>query len=143
MGEENLSGLIPTMLAGIFLSVLYVVGLWKIYVKAGQAGWKSIIPIYNLYILLKIIGRPGWWLILFFIPIANIVIPLVVAMDLAKVFNKSKVFGIVLLWLFSFIGYLMLGFGKATYTPPTAAQIPSSPAIPPTPSAPPPQPTQA
>ena len=142
MGEENLPS-VPEIGIVFLLSVVVIISIWKIFKKAGKPGWAAIIPIYNMYVLLKIVGRPGWWLILYFIPIANIIFHLVVAMDLAKVFNKSKVFGIVLLWLFSFIGYLMLGFGKATYTPPTAAQIPSSPAIPPTPSAPPPQPTQA
>lgn len=141
MGEENLAVLIPSMLGSLVLSALYIVALWKIYVKAGHPGWKAIIPIYNLYILLKIVGRPGWWLVLYFIPIANIIVHLMVAMDLAKVFNKSKVFGIVLLWLFSFIGYLMLGFGKSTYTAPTAPSTPPVPAAP-TPATPPPPPAQ-
>ena len=39
----------------------------KIFTKAGRKWWEAIIPIYNVYVLLKIIGRPGWWLLLFFV----------------------------------------------------------------------------
>ncbi len=95
--------------------VFAIVGMWKVYEKADQAGWASIIPFYNIYILLKIAGRPGWWLILFFIPFVNIVTIAVVAVDVAKAFGKSTAFGIFGLWLFSAIGYMILGFGDATY----------------------------
>ncbi len=100
----------------LVLSIIVIVSIWKIFEKAGKPGWAAIIPIYNMYVLLKIVGRPGWWLILFFIPIANIIVPFIVAIDLAKAFKRSTLFGIVLLGLFSFIGYMVLGFGKSVYT---------------------------
>jgi hypothetical protein len=106
--------------------ILGVIGLWKVFSKAGQPGWGSIIPIYNLYLLLKICGRPAWWIILFFIPFVNIVIYLLVAIDLAKAFGKSELFGVVALWLFSIIGILMLGFGSDKYV--GAAAKPAEPA---------------
>ena len=53
--------------------VLYIVGAWKVYEKGNQPGWACLIPFYNIYVLLKIVGRPGWWLILFLIPFVNIV----------------------------------------------------------------------
>ncbi len=98
------------------VAILAIVGLWKIFNKAGYSGWKAIIPFYNLSVLCTIAGRPGWWWILFLIPFVNIVVSLVVAMDLAKAFGKSQVFGIVALWLFSVVGYLILGFGDAKYS---------------------------
>lgn len=101
----------------VFAAVI-VVAMWKVFEKAGQAGWKAIVPIYNAYVLLQIVGRPGWWLLLYFIPLVNIVVTVLVAVDLAKSFGKSEVFGIIALWLFSFVGYLMLGFGDATYIGP-------------------------
>jgi len=110
------SGLILIVLAVI---VFYVVAYWKIFAKAGEPGWGAIVPIYNLYLLCKIAGRPEWWVILFFIPLVNIVIALIIAMDLAKVFSKSSGFGIGL-WLLSFVFVPILGFGSATYTRPTA-----------------------
>src|SRR5437588_224379 len=62
--------------------VLMIVSLWKIFTKAGQPGWASIIPIYNLYILLKICGRPGWWILLMLIPFVNFIIAIIVLIDL-------------------------------------------------------------
>jgi len=58
--------------------VIIVIGGWKVFEKAGQSGWAILIPIYNVYILLKIAGRPGWWLLLYFIPAVNIVIAIIV-----------------------------------------------------------------
>lgn len=97
--------------------VLILAGFWKVFTKAGQPGWASLIPIYNAYILLKIVGKPGWWLLLFLIPIVNIVIAIIVALDLAKAFGKSTAFGIGLVF-FGFIFYPILGFGSATYQGP-------------------------
>jgi len=101
--------------------VVFIVGMWKVFEKAGQPGWACIIPIYNIYILMKIAGRPGWWLILCFIPLVNILIFLLVAIDIAKSFGQSAVFGVVLLFLLSGIGYLILGFGSYQYQGPAAA----------------------
>ena len=53
----------------IGIAVLYAIVFWKIFTKAGEDGWKALIPIYNLIILLKITGKPLWWLIFFLIPI--------------------------------------------------------------------------
>jgi len=94
--------------------VLEIAGMWKIFVKAGHPGWAAIIPLYNTYILLKTVGRPGWWLILFFIPLVNIIMWIVVANDLSKSFGKSTGFtvGLVLLGI---IFIPILGFGSAAY----------------------------
>lgn len=97
--------------------LLYVIAMWRIFEKAKKPGWAAIIPFYNVYVQLEIVGRPGWWLILYFIPLVNIVVSLIVAIDMAKAFGKSTAFGVIGLWLFSIVGYLMLGYGKAQYTP--------------------------
>src|ERR1700742_3677853 len=101
---------------GLVIAVIGIAGLWKVLVKAGLPGWGAIIPLYNIYLLLKVAGRPGWWVVLYLIPIVNIVIHAFVAMDVARNFGKSKVFGIVGLWLFNVIGFLILGFGDARYS---------------------------
>jgi hypothetical protein len=95
--------------------VVVIVGGWKVFEKAGHPGWAILIPIYNAYIMLKIAGRPGWWLILYLIPLVNIVIMIIVAIDIAKAFGQSAVFGVVLLFLLCGIGYLILGFGNYSY----------------------------
>lgn len=121
-GVAGLAALSGTMLLVIFAFVIVcIIGFWKVFEKAGQPGWAALIPIYNAYILLKIAGRPGWWLLLMLIPLVNIVISLIIAMDVAKSFGQSAAFGIVLLFLLSGIGYLILGFGNYQYSGPAAA----------------------
>ncbi len=106
------------MMVFLAMLVVLIIGLWKVFVKAGQPGWACIIPIYNVYVLLQIAGRPAWWLILYLVPLANIVVGIIVAMDIAKAFGQSPVFGIVLLFLLAGVGYLILGFGSARYIGP-------------------------
>ena len=106
---------------GGFFSLLYIafyvlafIGLWKMFVKAGHPGWGAIIPFYNLYLLLKVARRPGWWLILFFIPLVNIIIWLVVALDVSRNFGHGAGYGI-LLWIFPYIMFIVLGWGTDQY----------------------------
>ncbi len=106
--------LVKNLLA-VALAVLVIVAAWKVYVKAGQPGWAVIVPIYNLYIWLKIASRPGWWVLLFFIPLVNIVMGIIVSIDVAKRFNKGVGFGLGLA-LLPFIFIPILGLGDATYS---------------------------
>lgn len=114
--------------SGTFLFVLLAivvviaVGMWKVFTKAGEPGWASIIPIYNLIVLLKIAGRPGWWFLLFLVPVVSLVIAIIVSIDVAKSFGKSTAFGVLGLAFFGFIGYPILGFGSARYIGPAALQ---------------------
>jgi len=95
--------------------VVAIIALWRVFAKAGRPGWAAIIPIYNIYTLVKVSGNSGWFVLLYFIPVVNIIISVIVALGVAKNFGKSGVFGFVGLWLFSLIGYLILGFGSAQY----------------------------
>lgn len=124
--NEDSGGIFAALFSGIGLIcwfifiVILIAAMWKIYAKAGKPGWASLIPFYNVWVLLEIVGRPGWWILLFFIPFVNIIVAILVSIDLAKSFGKSAVFGIVLLFIFNVIGYLMLGFGDAKYQGPAA-----------------------
>ena len=112
------------MLFSFAVALIVIIGCWKVFVKAGQPGWAILIPFYNIYILLQIAGKPGWWLLLFFIPVVNIVIAALVAIDIAKAFGQSAIFGIVLLFLLAGVGYLILGFGNYQYKgPPTSPTL--------------------
>ncbi len=122
------------MVVYLIVAVIYLAASWKIFVKAGRKGWEGIVPIYNIYILLKIVGKPSWWLILYFIPLANIYATIVVSIALAKAFGKDTVYGILLLWLLSIIGYPLLAFGKAKYV--GVKPEPAQPSVPPAPQAP-------
>ena len=94
--------------------VLIVAAMWKIFVKAGKPGWAAIIPIYNLIVLLEIAGRPLWWFLLMLIPLVNLVMFIIVAVDVARKFGKGVGFAIGMLIL-PFIFYPMLAWGDAQY----------------------------
>lgn len=94
--------------------VFMLVTMWKVYVKAGKPGWASLIPFYNILVMLEIVGKPWWYLLLMFIPIVNIVISIMVTLDTAKVFAKGSGFGVGLIFL-PFIFYPILAFGDAKY----------------------------
>jgi hypothetical protein len=114
--SSSSSGVLVGLLIGVVVWLLVSALLyWKVFSKAGQPGWASIVPLYNIYVLCKVAGRPGWWLILFIVPIVNIVISIIVALDVAKAFGKGGAFGFFLLWLLPIIGYPIIGFGGATY----------------------------
>lgn len=98
--------------------ILMIVAQWKVFTKAGEAGWKVLIPFYNAYTLFRIAGRNGWWFLGLFVPLVNLFVTIMLSIDLAKHFGKSTVFGIVALWLFSIVGYFMLGYGDAEYVGP-------------------------
>ena len=96
------------------VAIVMIAALWKIFTKAGKPGWASIIPIYNMIVILEITGKPIWWFILYFIPIVNIVITIMVAVELSNRFEKSSGFAVGLI-LLPFIFYPILGFSSAEY----------------------------
>ena len=104
----------------LLIIIVMIAGMWKVFEKAGQPGWAAIIPIYNIIVLLQVIGKPLWWIVLFIIPLVNFVALILVAMDLAVCFGKSKGWGFGLLFILPFIGYPLLGFGDASYKAPSA-----------------------
>ena len=122
--EADQSALLGTLavfgVIALVVAVISIVVMWKLYAKAGQPGWASIVPIYNIYVLTKIAGRPGWWTVLLLIPFVNLVVLVIMSIDIAKSFGKDAVFGVVGLFLFSIIGYAILAFGGAQYRGPAA-----------------------
>lgn len=93
------------------LLVLICWGGWKTYGKAGEPGWTFLIPFYNLWVLLRITGKPFWWFIMFFIPGVNIVFMILVFIALARRFNYPGVF-CVGLFLLPFVFWPILGLGS-------------------------------
>lgn len=101
----------------LIVIVLLLVSLWKIYQKAGYEGWEAIVPIYNTYILLKIVGKPWWWLLLMLIPYVGLIWSIWSMNLLSKSFGKSEGFTLGLIFL-SFIFFPILAFGDAKYLGP-------------------------
>ncbi len=103
-----------SLLFGFALLFVALAASWKIYAKAGQPGWAALIPFYNIVVFLKIVGRPGWWLLLWFVPVVNVVISLMLMHDLSRAFGKGIGFTLGLIFL-SPIFMLLLAFGPAQY----------------------------
>ena len=107
------SSIVGTIIYLIIL-VAIIAGLWKIYTKAGKPGWAVLIPIYNLIVLLQIVGKPIWWIVLFIIPIANIVAFILVYIELIKKFGQPT-WHVIALILLPFVYIPYLGFGDVKY----------------------------
>jgi len=101
---------------------LFLWVFWRIFEKAGKPGWAALIPIYNVIVLLEIVGRPVWWIILLFIPIVNLVVGFMLALDLSRSFGHDVAFALGLFFL-GFIFYPILAFGGDTYRGPAAAAL--------------------
>lgn len=130
LAQANSSNGAPDAVVGVlalaffvlYLAILVfvIVALWKVFAKAGQPGWACLIPIFNIYIMTKIAGRPWWWLLLLFIPIVGFVIAIILLIDIAKSFGKGVGFAIGLI-LLPIVFMPILGFGSAQYQGPAAA----------------------
>jgi hypothetical protein len=112
MNYSSASFIIGTVFVILLIQVL---SYWQVFAKAGYEGWKSLIPIYNSYILTKIGSQPIWVFILLFIPFINIIASILIALALAKSFGKGPLFAIFGLVIFSYFGYMYLGWGQSEY----------------------------
>jgi hypothetical protein len=98
----------------VFFTLLVVASMWRLFSKAGEAGWKSLVPFLGAFVYLKITGRPAWWFLLLLIPVINIIPGIVTCFDLARVFGKGPGFGFGILMLGP-IFIPLLAFGSARY----------------------------
>jgi len=109
------------LIPGLIMSVILIISHWKIFEKAGKPGWASIIPIYNIIILLEIIGKPIWWVFLILFPCTTFIFAVWAVNLLSKSFGQSEGFTVGLL-LLGFIFYPMLAFGNYQYLGPSAKE---------------------
>jgi Family of unknown function (DUF5684) len=123
----------------LVLGLISIVGLWKVFIKAGQPGWAAIIPFYNIYVVHKVAKEAPWKMLLLLIPIINIIWAIILQIRVGRQFGKSGVWSFFLLAVFGFVGYLMLGFGQDPYlnlpgqddkTTPVAPVAPAAPQAP-------------
>jgi hypothetical protein len=100
----------------VYLAILVAVvaGFWKAFEKAGEPGWAAIVPVYNAYVVIKISGNDWWWLLLFFVPLINLLAVLKISIDVAERFGQGLGFGLGL-GLLSFVFWPLLGFGDYQY----------------------------
>lgn len=111
MSSGAIAALVIIYLILLAASIFCIVSLWKIFTKAGKPGWAAIIPVYNLVVLLEITELPMWYIALFFVPIGNLVVAILIGIELAQRFGKSNGFGVGLVFLAP-VFYGILAFGK-------------------------------
>jgi len=111
--ESSITDLI-VILIYLVLIIVNVASLWKIFTKAGEAGWAALIPIYNTYVMIKVSDNPWWFLLLMFVPIISLYPALKVPYDIAKQFGKGFGFGLGMIFL-PIIFMPILAFGSAQY----------------------------
>ena len=118
--ESLLAGFFAGMFSVFWICVLLaiavvgIIGLWKVFEKAGEEGWKVLIPFYNMYILFKITWGNGWLFLLLLIPVVHVVIPIITLYKLAKSFGKGVGFFFGLWFLYP-VFIMILGFGPDQY----------------------------
>lgn len=137
--EIILANLALFLILVIVWYVLHIIAAWKIFTKAGEAGWKSIIPIYNLYIQYKISWNTGMFWAAFLgimigsmmnsfggssvsdigavIALAGMVINLIDTHKLSRAFGHGLAFTLGLFFLTP-IFKLILGLGSSEYQGP-------------------------
>lgn len=108
---------VPMLVLVLAAAIVMIAAMWKTFTKAGKPGWASIIPIYNIVVLIEICGRPMWNIAMLFVPFANIVFLFMIYIDVAKSFGKSAGFGVGLA-LLGIVFWPILAFGDAKYEAP-------------------------
>lgn len=109
---------VSSLLISLIIFILSIIGLWKIFDKAGVPGWYSLIPIANTYQLTKIATGNGWLFLLMLIPgLGLLAWYILIAVKLADAFGKGVGFKIGI-FLVAPIMYMILGLGDAQYIGP-------------------------
>ncbi len=109
-------GGVAWVLISIFLGLLPLIAMWRVFEKAGQPGWAILVPIYNIIVILKTAGKPGWWFFLFLIPIVNVIFLVLTFHGISVRFGHGAGFTVGMLFL-PFIFLLILAFSNQVYTP--------------------------
>ena len=104
------------VITSLLIIVLMVACYWKLFTKAGKSGWASIIPIYNIIVMLQINEEPIWHIVFFLIPLYNIYYLFKFYVTFAKKYGASTIFGVLMVINpFSYMLHPMLAFGNYKY----------------------------
>lgn len=113
--------------AGVFIvfglvAFIGVVAQWMLYSKCNQPGWACIVPIYNVIIFVRLLGRPSWHFLLLLIPVVNIYFIVKMFIELCQCFGQNKWYHYVACILFNGLYVLNLGFSELDYQGPVYGQ---------------------
>ncbi len=105
--------------------LIQFVSLYFLFEKAGEKGWKALIPFYNTFVMVKISGRPTWWFyVILFVPVIGLLFQIGLAIDFIKSFGQNKARHILYLMVFGTIYMPYLAFSKNIKYVGPAAQLP-------------------
>ncbi|MFQ3340637.1 MAG: signal peptidase I [Flavobacteriaceae bacterium] len=79
------------ILFALTIQVIHFLGTWKLYKAAGYQAWHAAVPVYNAFILMKIIKRPTWWVLLLFIPTVNLILFGAIWIETLRSFGKNTI----------------------------------------------------
>lgn len=116
-GQQETLTTMLLLVVELIAAAMSIMVMWTIYVRAGQPGWASIVPVYNMVVLMNIAGRPAWWFVLMLIPVVNFIIWFMVCMDLAVAFDRGIPFAAGLFFV-PFIFFPIMAFGEPDYVGP-------------------------
>lgn len=74
----------------LVLTLVFLGGLYKLFEKAGEQGWKALVPGYNFFVWNELTGRPQWWLVWLLVPLVNFFVLAYMLIDLANSFAKNS-----------------------------------------------------
>ncbi len=122
LAAGTIAGLVSTYLwIVLIILVLTIIAQWKLFEKAGEAGWKCLIPIYSTVVLFRIAGISPWWVLGYLAAIIpgigyliTLGITIYAMIMLAKAFGKGAGFTVGLI-LLNTIFIMILGFGSSSY----------------------------
>lgn len=110
----ELAGYLGAILIFLPITILRVIGLWKLFEKAGRPGWEAVIPVYSIYIMIKLSGRPSWWIIWYFIPVINIIMLIGIRIDFIKGYGKYTFLEHAGAVILAFVMFPVWGYDKET-----------------------------
>lgn len=95
---------------GLVLASFY--GLGNLFTKAGQASWKAWIPVYNFYVLARLLDKPSWWCLIMIVPGVNILMYGVYGFNVARAFNKPSNGDLLFASVLPYVFFVKLGLDK-------------------------------
>lgn len=111
--------LLATVIIGLVMYVVVALLLSRIFKKAGVEGWKAWVPVYNNWITLELGGQAGWWSVLVFIPVVNIVAAIFLYIAMYNIGLKLGKSGVFVLWaiFLPLVWYIWLALDQSRWNP--------------------------
>ena len=100
--------IIAASVTGVIL-ILLNLSWWMIFSKAGEAGWKVLVPFFNLFVLTKVLNKPVWWIVIYLLPLVGYIL---ISIQVSQLFSKKILYAVGLIFI-PFVFYPMLGLGKS------------------------------